>query len=65
MAPTSKTPAGMILTGASRDRCGGWSRFPDNLPDVLAQLPPLIALHLGGELIATIGASLLLGGAGQ
>lgn len=64
-APKRETPAGAILAGASRNSCGGWLQFPDNLPHGLAQLPPLIALHLGGELIATIAAALLLGGAGH
>lgn len=65
MARTCKSPAGVILAGPSRDLLGGWSHLSNNLPDGLAQLPPLIALHLGGELIATIGAALLLGGRAQ
>jgi len=61
MGQKCKTTAGKAV--ASRDRFGGWSQIPDNLPGTLAQLPPLIALHLGGELIATIGAALVFGGA--
>ena len=62
MAPTCKTPAGVILAGASRDCFGGWSRFADTLTMALVQppaLPRLIALHLGAEVLAGISLPML------
>ncbi len=52
MRPKSKTPAGKA--GASRVQLGGCSQIPLTFMRPAAQLPHLIALHLGAEALAML-----------
>ena len=47
-------------TGATRDKLAGDARFPLTFTQPAAQLPRLIALHLGAETLAAL--ALIVGG---
>lgn len=51
MSPKSEAPAG---AGATRDKLAGIAQFPSTFTRPAAQLPRLIALHIGAEMLAAI-----------
>ena len=61
MAPTNKSPAGVILAGPSRNSCGGCLHLPDNPASLRVQ--HLIARYALPIETAAIVAALAFGGA--
>ncbi|OYU37045.1 hypothetical protein [Novosphingobium sp. PASSN1] len=57
MLPKNEAPAG---AGATRDKLAGGSHFSSTFTRPAAQLPRLIALHLGAETLAAL--ALFVGG---
>lgn len=63
MPHESEAPAAMNATGATRDKLAGGSRICSTFTRPAAQLPRLIALHIGAETLAAI--AFVAGGSAQ